>query len=191
MADTELVSIAKVVKPHGLKGELSVIWHADAPFLLDEVPLVLLQAKAPEGRRIRRPKRFRVKSWRPHQERLLVILEGIDGRDQAQAWAGADMLVRARDLPEPDEDELFLWQLEGLKVYLAIQGKENGEEYLGDILEIMTPQPEQEVWVIRTPDDTEVLIPAHEDTVLSVDLKQGTALVDPPPGLLDIYLGKG
>ena len=66
---------------------------------------------------------------------------------------------------------------------------EDGDEiYLGLIEDILTPQPEQEVWVIRTDGGQEVLFPAHEETVDEVDLDQGRAVILPPPGLLEIYL---
>jgi 16S rRNA processing protein RimM len=46
----------------------------------------------------------------------------------------------------------------------------------------------QEIWAIHTDGGREILFPVVEDFVLSVNLEEGRAVIDPPPGLLEIYL---
>ncbi len=174
MAKTDRVLIGEVVKPHGLRGELCVNWYADSPELCGELPRVWLE---PPGGTARA---FAVQAWRMHQKRLLLTLQGISGRDQAEAWRGAAILARAEDLPAPGEGEIFLHDLIGLRVVDA------GGREIGRIESIMT-EP-QEVWAIRGVGGEEILFPARPEFVERFDLAAGVVAVAPPPGLLDLYL---
>jgi len=175
MADHEVIHIGDIVKPHGLKGEVVVVFHAEDHELLDHVSHVLLD----DGRGGQQ--RRAVRSWREHQERVLLTLQGVADRNAAEALRGHQVLVPASQLPPADDDEVYLHQLEGCRVVLA-----DGSE-LGVVEGFITPTAEQEIWVIRTPDGREVLFPAHDETVREVDLEAGRITIDPPPGLLEFY----
>ncbi|EPR41674.1 Ribosome maturation factor rimM [Desulfovibrio sp. X2] len=175
MAHENRILIGEVVKPHGLRGELCVQWHAESPELCDDLPRVWL---APAAGRARS---FAIASWRMHQKRLLLTLAGIDGRDQAEAWRGARVYADADDLPSVDEGEVYLHELIGLSV------QDESGAVLGR-LEAVMAEP-QEVWTIRTPSGEEILFPARPEFVSEIDLDAGTVTVNPPPGLLDLYLG--
>ncbi|WP_027366397.1 ribosome maturation factor RimM [Desulfocurvibacter africanus] len=176
MPDTEWVLIGEVAKSHGLKGEFSVKYYADSPLLLDEVGHVWLSTAGG------RPKRFQIRAWRGHQDRVLLWLTGIDGRDQADAWRGAEVLLKESELPAPEEGGVYLHDLQGLTVLL-----EDGSR-LGTITDfILEPQ---ELWSITTDKGEEVLFPAVPELVPNIDLEAGTVTIAPPPGLLDLYLKK-
>lgn len=172
-----MILVAEVVKPHGLRGEVCIESFADSPFLYGEVPSVFL---AKEGGK---PRRFRVRSHRTHKGRVLLTLEGIDGRDRAEALRGHQILVREKDLPQSGEDSLYIYQLEGMRVLL-----ESGE-VVGTVSDFLLTQG-QETWVINSADGKEILFPAVEEFILSVDLESREVTVAPPEGLLDIYLAK-
>jgi 16S rRNA processing protein RimM len=171
-----LVPVGKVLRPHGLKGELCIAIYADSPFLLDGVLRIYLQQ---EGHK---PKPFTVQAWQPHGNRIILRLDRFEGmREKALAWTGAEILVRSRDLPPLTEGEYFCHQLVGCEVYL-----EHGE-HLGR-LEGIQSFSGREVWTILTPSDREILFPAENDFVCSIDLKAGRIVIAPPEGLLDVYL---
>jgi len=213
----DLVLIAEVVKSHGIRGEVSVVYHGDSPFLLDELPILYLQPKAalasalakgksdkvapgksdkaapkggPKGTADKgvakaaapSPRPVKIVSWRSHKDRLLVTFEGIADRDAADGLRGAKLLVREADLPEPSEDELYLYALEGLAVLL-----EDGS-ILGHIREVQLLPAGQELWCIDTEDGKEVLFPVAQEFVAAVDLDAGQVIIAPPPGLLELYL---
>jgi 16S rRNA processing protein RimM len=175
MASKNLVSCGKVLKPHGLKGELCIALYADSPFFLDSIERLYLQK---EGQR---PKPFRLLSRRPHQNKILVFFENIIGRDQAEEWRGAEVLVRERDLPPKEEGDVYLYELLDSRVYLS------DGAYLG-ILQDVQFHNGSEIWVIMTDNEEEVLFPANEEFVEDVDLTQKRIVISPPEGLLDIYL---
>ncbi len=178
----DLVAVGQVIKPHGVKGECCVQSYADSLVLFDSLRSVRLAAPGADPAHGRTA---RIKACRPHQGRLLVTFEGVADRDAADALRGLELAVPVADLPAPDEDEIWLMDLPGLEVRLP------GGEVLGRIERVDTPAgPEigQEIWVIDA-GGREVLLPAVPEFVLDIDLDAGVAVVDPPPGLLDIYLG--
>ncbi|WP_432738426.1 ribosome maturation factor RimM [Maridesulfovibrio sp. FT414] len=171
----EMLVVAEVVKPHGLRGEVCIESHADSPFLFDEVPCLYLAKKG------QKPRRFVVRSFRTHKGRVLLTFEGIDGRDQAEILRGMEIMVREADLPQADDDEVYMYELEGMSVEL-----EDGT-VVGTISNFILA-PGQETWVITSTAGKEILFPAVEEFVLSVDLDTEKVVIEPPEGLLDIYL---
>ena len=169
-----LVELGRVRKPHGLKGELCIELHADSPFLFEGLRRVYLQLPG------KKPRACELLEWRPHQGCALVLLDRSQGRDQAEAWRGALVLARERDLPETDDDELRPEDLIGLAVR-HVNGDPVG--VLADVRDVAG----QELWYIHDDQEREILLPAVEEFVLDIDLDAGVIVIDPPEGLLELY----
>ncbi|MBG0790548.1 MAG: 16S rRNA processing protein RimM [Desulfovibrionaceae bacterium] len=169
------ILVGGVVKPHGIRGEFCVKSHADSPSLFDAVDTLYLRDKN------RPPKPFAIASWREHKGFVLVTAKGVADRDQAEALRGRDVLVRETDLPEPEEGEHYLYQLIGCRVVLE-DGTGVGE------LTGFYETGEQDTWVIVSEAGTEILLPAVPEFVKDIDLDAGTIRIEPPEGLLDLYL---
>lgn len=170
----DLVELGRVEKPHGLRGELCIELYADSPFIFEDLTRVYLRLPG------KKPRPCRIEAWRPHQGRVLLLVDRSQGRDQAEAWRGADLLARARDLPEQDEDGVRPEDLIGLPV-VHVNGLRIGE--LEDIRDVAG----QEIWFIRDDAGHEILLPAVEEFVREIDLDAGRIQVDPPDGLLELY----
>lgn len=169
---TKLVVLAQALKPHGIRGEIRVLCHAESPRALSEIPhLFLIDAQG-------RSRPCVVESLRPHQGAVLVKLEGIDTRNQAEALRGSTIAASTADLPAPSEREVYLHQLEGLPVLLA-----DGTR-LGRVAGFLAGPTE--IWRIETPDGREILFPAARPFVLSID--EDAVTIDPPEGLIELYL---
>lgn len=177
MPNQDLIVVGEVAKPHGLAGEFSIVLHVYSPVFFDRASRFYL-------RRIgqRRPRRVRVRSWREHNARVLLSLEEVAGRDEAELLRGAQILVRAEELPPREDGEIFQQELIGAMILLP-DGVALGR------IQGVTDAGGQEVWSIMTDSGLEVLFPAHDRFILRVDLRQGLIQVDPPPGLLELYLG--
>ncbi len=168
-----MVVIGEVVKPHGIRGEFSVENHADSPSLY-----------APGGKLWLRPAKgadrvVEILTSRPHQGRMLLTIKGVADRDAAEALRGCQVLVRAEDLPELDDDEIYLHEIVGFDVVLP------GGEPVG-VLEGFMDLPGQDVWVIRGEGGREILLPATEETVPEIDATARRIVIDPPQGLLEL-----
>lgn len=171
----DLVLLGEVTKPHGIRGEVCVKCHADSPDVFARVRSVLL------GRPGETPRPVRILGYRPHKVGLLFRFAGVEDRNRAEELRGCRLLARTGDLPALAEDEVYLHQVAGLAAHLP-DGSRLGE------VEAADDSAGQEIWLIRTGDGREVLLPAA--FVTSLDLDAGVATVDPPPGLLDLYLGE-
>ncbi len=172
------IGIGRIVKAHGIRGEVAVALNAADPELLRGSVLLRLGRAA--------PKAYTVAGLRTHHGGLLVGLEGVADRTAAETLKGAEIFVTRDKLPPLEEGEVLLSDLVGLKVFQAL---ENGEAEVGRIESVDIPAG-QELWTIRTPDGKEVLFPAVAEFVREIDPRAGRALIAPPPGLLELYLGE-
>ena len=177
MAASSLVVLGKLMKPHGIKGAIRVEYYAESPELLEK-PLMLRA-----GRFAPRP--VRIKEWSLWKDQLILTIDGIEDRTQAEQMRGQELLIDASFLPEADDDEPYLRDLLGLTVKL-----ENGE-VIGELEDIDFPAG-QEMWVIRAPEADggyEILLPAVPEFVLDIDLSAEVVTIAPPEGLLELYRG--
>lgn len=173
MTQAKLVVIGEVIKPHGIRGEFHVANHADSPSLYAPGARVWFRAPGKPERSVK------ILSCRPHQGRLLLTIEGVADRDAADALRGMEVVVRAEDMPELDEGEVYLHEIVGYDVVL-LDGSKVG------VLESFMDIPGQDVWLIRGVDGKEILLPAHEETVPEIDANERRITINPPPGLLDL-----
>ena len=170
--------IARIGKPHGLLGEVTVQLHTDEP----ERRLVvgtLIDTEATSGTGV--PRALTVRSTRVHNGVWLVGFEEIPDRTGAESLRGTRLVVDAADvLPAADEDDVFTEeQLRGLAVV------DPSGTVLGEVggLELGAAQDRL---VILLPDGREAQVPFVAALVPEVDLEAGRVVVDAPPGLLDL-----
>ena len=170
--------IARIGKPHGLLGEVTVQLHTDDPGRRLVVGTVLDTEAAP-GTGV--PRALTVRSTRVHNGVWLVGFEEIPDRTGAESLRGTRLVVDAADvLPVLDEDDVFTEeQLRGLAVV------DPAGTVLGEVggLELGAAQDRL---VILLPDGREAQVPFVAALVPEVDLDGGRVVVDPPPGLLDL-----
>ena len=116
----ELV-VGRVVKAHGVTGELVVEVRTDDPDSRFAVGSTL-RGKPRHGA----AREYTVESVRDHGGRLLVRLAGIDDRDAADAMRGVVFVIDSAELPPTDDpDEFYDHQLEGLAVR-TVDGRDVG-----------------------------------------------------------------
>lgn len=173
MTDNPFIHVGTLTRPHGLKGEVCVDWFGETPALLKG--LFYLQAgDAP-------PKVAKAKSSRMHKGQPLLLLENIADRTAAESLRGLKVMVRLEDLPELEDDEVYLHTIIGLDIVL-----ENGQP-LG-ILDHVEFPADQELWVIKHGSGKEILFPAAEAFIVAFEVEQGRIVIAPPEGLLELYL---
>jgi 16S rRNA processing protein RimM len=167
--------VGRVVKAHGVTGELVVEVRTDDPdgrF----APGVSLRGRPAKGGSERR---YTVESVRDHSGRLLVRLAGVADRNAADALRGTVFLVDSDELPPIDDpDEFYDHQLEGLRVVTA-----DGSE-VGRVHEVLHTAA-GELLAVRS-GEREVLVPFVGAIVTSVSLADGVVEIDPPDGLLEL-----
>ncbi|EIE97999.1 ribosome maturation factor RimM [Saccharomonospora glauca] len=171
------VVVGRVVKPHGIRGELAVDVRTDSP---EErfVPGAVLTARARNGA----TRTLTVAAVRPHGGRLLVRFDEVPDRTAAEEARGLTLLVDADDLPPIDDpDEFYDHELEGLRAEL-VDGT-----VVGTVREVVhSPGGELLAVDVETSGTRrEVLVPFVAAIVPHVDVAEGRIVLDPPEGLLD------
>ncbi|MES3638981.1 ribosome maturation factor RimM [Mycobacterium intracellulare] len=169
------LTVGRVVKAHGISGEIVVEIRTDDPDARF-APGNTLRGKASRGGGERD---FVVESVREHSGRLLVRLAGITDREAADALRGTLFVVDSDDLPPIDESDTYYdHELEGLHVR-TITGRD-----VGVVAEVLHTAAGELLAVRR--ESGEALVPFVTAIVTSVSLDDGTIEIDPPEGLLDL-----
>ncbi|WP_019818356.1 ribosome maturation factor RimM [Saccharomonospora saliphila] len=167
------VVVGRVVKPHGIRGELAVDVRTDSPearFAEDAV----LTGRTRDGT----TRTLTVAAVRPHGGRLLVRFAEAGDRTAAEGLRGMTLLAEADALPPTDDpDEFYDHELEGLRAELA-----DGTA-VGTVREVVHV-PAGELLAVDV-SGREVLVPFVAAIVPRVDVDAGRIVLDPPEGLLD------
>jgi 16S rRNA processing protein RimM len=169
-----LVTIGRVVKTQGLKGELRVLPFAESPdrFLALEGCYVL-SPDAPDAGEFRRLESVRFQGGVP-----ILKLEGADEITEASGLVGRLLAVKEEEVRPLPNGEFYVWQLLGCRV-VTEDGREVG------VLSDVESGPSQDLWVVRHAHG-EHLVPAVTEIIIRVDLSAKEIIIRPPDGLLDL-----
>ena len=163
------LAVGRVLRPHGIRGELRVQVFTDFPEHLAEILHVYV---GPSYRRLA------IERVRLHQERILLKLGGYGDRNAAETLRDQTVYIAIEDAVPLEEEEYYHFQVVGMQVVT-----EAGEA-LGEIVEVLAPPGANDVFVVHGPRG-EILIPAIEDAVREIDFDAMRIVIIPMPGLLD------
>lgn len=124
------------------------------------------------------PREITVERARPFRGGLLVKLDAITDRTEADRWRGRYLLVPESEVTPLEPDEVFMHDLIGLRV-IGADGRE-----LGRVAAFYELPQGLTLEVVRTDGGT-VLVPYLPRHVREVDLGAGTLSVDTDTGLFD------
>jgi len=167
----DLVAVAKIARPKGLKGEVFADVLTDFPERFEG--LVNVTAILPDGERLE----LKIEDHRFQNGRLVLRFVGYDRSESAETLRNAEICVLETEAVELEEDEFFDWQLEGCSVE-TIDGKT-----LGTVRELQRTGGTENLVVDGG--DRDYLIPFAESICVGVDIEKRLIKVDPPEGLLD------
>lgn len=161
--------IGKILRAHGVRGEVRVLLHTDLPERFSWLKEVYVGE--------RDPKLIAVEGVRFHKEWVLLKLVGYDFRDQIDSIKGELLQVPIEDAIPLEEDEYFLFQLVGLDVYT------DEDEYLGKLKDVIETGANN-VFVVQSEGKKDILLPDTEEVVTDIDFENGRLTVHLLPGLL-------
>ena len=168
--ENSLLWVGRVVKTQGIKGQMRVSSGGGIFLTFSAGNVVYFEQK--EGSK----RAFTVESSRPHKEMTILALREVKRIEEAEELVGCSVYVDKADLEPLPPGEFYWYQLQGLRVET-----EDGTR-LG-ILEEILPTGGNDVFVVRK-DDQEILLPATEEVVVRVDLKEKIMVVHLLEGLL-------
>jgi len=168
--------VGRIIRPHGLRGELSVEVRTDDPDQRYANGSVLGTEPPQVG-----PLTVTASRW--HSGRLLVSFAEVIDRTDAELLRGVLLTVDAAEVPpSQDPDEFHDHQLTGLTVVTVsgeLVGTVSDVLHYGQDLLAVTP-------AAGTSRQAEMLVPFVAAIAVEVDLAAGKIVIDPPPGLLDL-----
>lgn len=170
------LTVGRIIKPHGIRGELVVEVRTDSPERRFVPGMVLGVRRRGDSHSVP----CTVTAARPHAGRLLMCAEEVDSRAAAEDLRGALLTVLADELEGTDDpDEFHDHELVGLRV-VRVSGAS-----VGTVREVVH-NPAGELLVVAAEGAAhELLVPFVSEIVPEIDLEQGRLVVDPPEGLLD------
>ena len=160
------VVVGRIRGGWGIKGDIKVEIFSDSPSRFADDSVVHLKGKAVKVQHARRSKGI-----------LLVKLYSVNDRTTADGLRGQLLTVPEADAEPLPEGAYYHFQIMDMPVHTA-----EGEE-LGRIVEIIETGA-NDVYVVRLEGRRDVLIPALEDVVLSIDLEGNGMTVQLPDGLV-------
>jgi len=165
-----LVVVGRIGRPHGIRGAVSIELRTDEPEKRFAVGSTLVSDSGAE---------LTVASFTWHSGRLLLTFEGYPDRTAIEQLRGQVLSAERGDDEQPEDPEEFY---DSALVDCEVV---DAQSTLIGVVREVAHLPAQDVLVIATPDEREVLVPFVEAIVPTVDIANRRIVIDPPEGLLD------
>ena len=159
------VAVGRIVRPHGVRGELGVLVLSEVEGRFAPGAEVLLE----DGRSLT------VRASKVYRGGLLVTFEGVEDREAAAALAGSVVSVPASSSPPLPEGSWWDHEIVGCAV------STDGGRDLG-VVEDVLHTAANDVWSVLGATG-ETLVPVLKDLLVSVDVASRRIVVREVPGL--------
>jgi 16S rRNA processing protein RimM len=161
------LAVGHVLRPHGVRGVLLIQSDTELIFTITPGSKVYLgESHYP----------ITVKHLNPHRKQFLLTVEEIKSREEADRFRGNVLEIDFADAEPLPEGQFYHWQLEGIEVFTE------EDERLG-VLEQIIITGANDVYLVRSDNGEEVLLPAIESVIKSVNLQTQRMTVHVLPGL--------
>ena len=164
------IDFGKITSTHGIRGEVKIYPYTDDVDNILSLKKIYIEEKG-----------YKVSSIRFHKNMFIAKLVGINTVEDAEAFRNKLVQREIDKNEELEEDTYYIKELIGLDVYL-----ENGELF-GKIKDVFQTGA-NDVYVIETMDQKEVLIPAIKSVVKDVDISGNKMIIELMEGLVWLSL---
>lgn len=149
--------MGRVVASHGLKGEVKFRYYNETGSAFLQYPSFFVDHN---GKKIE----LQLIGARPQGGLFVIQFKGFDTIEKVQPLLKKELLVAEKDLPPPEEDEYYDYQLIGLAAVTE------DDRPLGRVTEVVHTGA-NDILVIAG--KAEVLVPMTEDYIMDIDEKGG------------------
>ncbi len=161
------LAVGRLRRSHGIQGEMIMDILTGFPQRLQAGKVVYLGDTHEQAE---------LASVRGHDKALIVRLSGVHTPEETAKYRNLVVYVKATELPELPEGEYYHHDLMGLSIV------DEAGEVLGTLDQILETGA-NDVYVVKTPEGKEILLPATEDVILEVNLERREMKVRPPEWL--------
>ena len=166
-AEPEFITIGKILSSWGTEGKLRVQVETDFPERFTPSSEVYIA---------RQPATISSVEWRRGQ--VIIKISTVNSISDAEKLRGQLVEIHSNQLQALPDGQYYHFQLIGLEVKTTLG------ESVGEITDIIT-MSSNDTYVVRG-NSGEILVPAIEDVVKSVDLDKGCLIIEPIKGLLNL-----
>lgn len=163
-----LIRIGKIVNTQGLKGDIRIYPDTDYAERFEEIEYLHVEGL---------DKPLYITKVRYKKNLAIVKFEGIDHINDAEALKNKLVYTEKLDNNDLEEDRYYVEDLLGIKVVDRVKGE------IGVLKEILQ-NPAHDLYVIKTLDGREVLIPAVQEFIDEVNLDERVMYMTLIDGLL-------
>ena len=168
----DFVTLARVVKTQGRRGEAAVEVHSDVPDRL-HVGLRVF-ALAEDGAR----RELKIEDAWPHKDWLVLKFGGVDSMSDAEALVGNELQVPLSERATLEAGAAYVSDLVGCRLF-------DRDRELGTIRDVRFGAGEAPLLVVGS-GKTEFEIPYAQEFLVRVDLEYKRIEMNLPDGLLDM-----
>lgn len=164
------LQVGRISNTHGLRGEVKVVSWTDYPEVFEDFKHVYLDIK-------KEKKTLEITNIKYQKSNLIIKFKGIDSIDEAEKIKNTILYVDREQIGEPEEG-YYICDLIGCMVQ-----SDDGRQ-LGRVCDVFSTGS-NDVYVIKSDEGKEILIPVIDEVVLSVDIEKEKILVHLIEGLVE------
>ena len=166
----QFLQVGVISSTHGLRGEVKVFPTTDDAARFQTLKEVILDTG-------KEKLDLEIQSVRFFKQFVIVKFKGIDDINDIEKYKGKSLFVTRENAQPLKEDEYYIADLIGMEVYL-----EDGSHF-GTLKDVMETGA-NDVYIIKTEEGKEVLIPAIYECILDVDVEAGKMKIHLLDGLV-------
>lgn len=167
----DILRVGVITTTHGIRGEVKVFPTTDDPKRFKKLKAVLLDT----GKERRK---MEIESCRFQKNLVILKFKGIDNINDVEQYKKCDLYVSRKNAVTLAPNENFIVDLIGLLVVL-----EDGTKF-GTLVDVIQTGA-NDVYVVKTEEGKEVLLPAISECILDVNLDTQTVTIHLMKGLVD------
>lgn len=168
----DLLKVGVITTTHGLRGEVKVFPTTDdARRFLDLKEIILDTGKEKKTLNIERVKFFK--------NMVILKFKEFDNINDVEMYRQKELYVTRENAVPLEENEYFIADLIGLAA-VSDEGEDLGE--LADVLQTGA----NDIYVIKKPGTSDILVPAIKDCIKNIDLEAGRIEIHLLPGLREV-----
>jgi 16S rRNA processing protein RimM len=163
----DLINIGRVLGPWGVKGKIKIAPLTDFPERFNPGQTLYCDAEA-----------CVIESTDWHRGNALVKITGVDTIVLAERFTGKYVTISPSQIMPLPTGRFYHFQIIGLVVITA-----DGRE-IGPVTAVLNSAA-SDIYAVKG-QDGEILIPATDATIKTIDLEKKIMIIEPVPGLLEL-----
>lgn len=165
------LEVGKINNTHGLRGEVKVLAWTDSPETFESIKRVYTKVNNEEIA-------LTVKRVKYQKNNLIIKFHELDSIEEAEPLKGAVLTADRDMLPPLPEGVHYIVDLIGCEI------SDENNEVLGTLTDVFRAGAGN-VYTVKRKGKSDLLLPANEETIISIDTDAGKIQIRVPKGLED------